>query len=193
MYYLAKNNIKEGPFSLEEILKMQLTKDTLVWKDGLKNWVNVSELVELNKFIINTPPPLPSEVRKTELSQQSKSIYIENIIWGLLFGIGLNFLFTKTAIGGGSDSYPIYLSDAEKKDMSIFFWKLLPYSLLIGQVLFLIISFIQISLLKSKSTTYKNSTLSEQSLNFKWGIKITLILILVLIYYVMFQMNAYDS
>jgi TPR repeat protein len=59
-YFYAINKVQNGPFSLDEILKKNLDKNTLVWCEGLPEWVKLSEISELN---INRDPSLPPPIR----------------------------------------------------------------------------------------------------------------------------------
>lgn len=45
-YFYQKNGEAYGPYTVEDILKKELTPDTYVWYDGLKSWIpfNKSEL-----------------------------------------------------------------------------------------------------------------------------------------------------
>jgi hypothetical protein len=36
-----------------------LTRDSLVWKDGMAGWEAASKVAELSQIFGNTPPPLP--------------------------------------------------------------------------------------------------------------------------------------
>ncbi|SNR75576.1 DUF4339 domain-containing protein [Lutibacter flavus] len=58
-YYYEKEGQKVGPLSKAE-LKGKVSKDTLVWKDGLENWIVASQLPELKDLFQKEPPPLPS-------------------------------------------------------------------------------------------------------------------------------------
>ena len=49
-YYYAKNEEKIGPLSLDELKKVDIKDDTLVWHEGLDDWVKAEELKELNSF-----------------------------------------------------------------------------------------------------------------------------------------------
>ena len=46
-YYYGKDEEKIGPLSLDELKKVDIKDDTLVWHEGLKDWVKASELKEL--------------------------------------------------------------------------------------------------------------------------------------------------
>lgn len=47
-YYVAINGEPKGPFSLEEVLNMDLKPESLVWKTGLENWIKAADMPELS-------------------------------------------------------------------------------------------------------------------------------------------------
>ncbi len=55
-YFIIKNEEQKGPFNLNEIIEMNLSEDTLIWKKELKDWIQLKDLPEYNK---NAPPPIP--------------------------------------------------------------------------------------------------------------------------------------
>jgi TPR repeat protein len=58
-YFFAIKEAQFGPVSLDEILTKDLDKDTLVWHEGLPDWVRLSEIPELNvKMDASLPPPI---------------------------------------------------------------------------------------------------------------------------------------
>jgi hypothetical protein len=69
-YFIIKNEEQKGPFNLNEIIEMNLSEDTLIWKKELKDWIQLKDLPEYNK---NVPPPIP----KTE--QPKIQVNIEDI------------------------------------------------------------------------------------------------------------------
>lgn len=63
MYFIVINNEQAGPFSMDQ-LKEQIkcgnfTKQTYVWKEGMANWEFASQVDEVNKLFVPTPPPIP--------------------------------------------------------------------------------------------------------------------------------------
>jgi len=58
-YYYSHNEQQLGPFIIDELRGRQIRKSTLVWTDGLHNWVKAEEIEELNDILISEPPPLP--------------------------------------------------------------------------------------------------------------------------------------
>ena len=61
MYYLALNDEREGPYDIRTIQlfisEKKLQKNTLVWREGLEDWVEAYSILE--KHFNATPPPLP--------------------------------------------------------------------------------------------------------------------------------------
>jgi hypothetical protein len=35
MYFVSKNNKKEGPLTFDEVRNLKLTDDVLIWKEGM--------------------------------------------------------------------------------------------------------------------------------------------------------------
>jgi hypothetical protein len=63
-FHVALGGQQAGPFDLPTLQQYvqagQLTKDTLVWKEGMANWTAAGQVPELaNLFGGAAPPPLP--------------------------------------------------------------------------------------------------------------------------------------
>ena len=60
-YFMYDGQMKDGPFSLEELKTKPLKKETLIWYDGLKDWGKAGDIDDLKEFFIQKaiPPPLP--------------------------------------------------------------------------------------------------------------------------------------
>ena len=63
-YYVALNGQQAGPFDMPTLQQMAaqgtLTRQTLVWKNGMAGWTAAGDVAELGcLFATNTPPPLP--------------------------------------------------------------------------------------------------------------------------------------
>jgi len=58
-YYYTDGTNKFGPMSLDELKTKSLTADTLVWYEGMDNWIAASQVEELREmFGVNVPPPI---------------------------------------------------------------------------------------------------------------------------------------
>lgn len=55
-FYVVVDNAQAGPFSTDDLLllirKNILLKDTLVWKKGMPQWTQASNVPELNKLFL---------------------------------------------------------------------------------------------------------------------------------------------
>lgn len=64
-YYVAVNGQQSGPFGEQQLAQMaqsgQLTKDSLVWKNGMAEWLAAGQVAEVAKLFTQVPPPLPPQ------------------------------------------------------------------------------------------------------------------------------------
>jgi membrane protease subunit (stomatin/prohibitin family) len=62
-FYVAFNNAQSGPFDMTtlqgKVRDGSLTRSTLVWKQGMPNWVAAETVPELQSLFASVPPPLP--------------------------------------------------------------------------------------------------------------------------------------
>lgn len=58
VYFIVKDSQKQGPYSKEELIQMRISASTLVWYDGLENWIEaqyIEELREVFQYKISNP------------------------------------------------------------------------------------------------------------------------------------------
>jgi hypothetical protein len=64
-YNVTLNDQKYGPYDMEQLRQMvqrgTLTRDTLVWREGMVQWVPAGTIRELLPLFGNNPPPSPTE------------------------------------------------------------------------------------------------------------------------------------
>ncbi len=72
-YFTHNGKEQKGPFDLTELLSQTITKDTLVWFEGLEYWKKAGELPELSNVIIVAPPQLKTSPPPLPSLQQSNS------------------------------------------------------------------------------------------------------------------------
>jgi len=62
-YHVLVNDAQQGPISMEQLQEMTntgvVTKDTLVWKNGMAQWQKASEQQDLQKLFAGAVPPPP--------------------------------------------------------------------------------------------------------------------------------------
>lgn len=64
-FFVAVNGQQQGPFPPATLQQMvtqgALTRDTLVWRQGLASWIKAGDATELVSLFGATPPPLPPQ------------------------------------------------------------------------------------------------------------------------------------
>ncbi|MDD4513953.1 SPFH domain-containing protein [Massilibacteroides sp.] len=64
-YYVAIDGKQQGPHDkaklAELVVSQQLTRETLVWKQGLAGWEQAGDQADLQDLFAATPPPLPKQ------------------------------------------------------------------------------------------------------------------------------------
>ena len=62
-FFMVVNGQQAGPFDMNSLAAMvsqnQLTKETLVWRQGMSGWLAASQVPELGQLFAATPPPVP--------------------------------------------------------------------------------------------------------------------------------------
>ena len=63
-FFILINNQQNGPFDLNKLKELvmngTINRETLVWKNGMANWDNARNQVELTNVFNSAPPPPPS-------------------------------------------------------------------------------------------------------------------------------------
>jgi hypothetical protein len=62
-YFVAVNGQQTGPFDINTLKQMaaqgQISKETLVWKQGMSQWSAAVEQADLTTLFGAVPPPIP--------------------------------------------------------------------------------------------------------------------------------------
>ncbi len=62
-FFAVINGQQSGPYDLNTLKQMaaqgSLTKETLVWRDGMANWLAAGQVPEMSQVFGATPPPVP--------------------------------------------------------------------------------------------------------------------------------------
>lgn len=75
-YYYLIGQTKMGPYSLDELLKQPLSRDTKIWYDGLPNWTNAVDMPEFAGYFASSPPPPPAPAAPPPPPQASTGGYM---------------------------------------------------------------------------------------------------------------------
>ncbi|MGZ5087836.1 MAG: SPFH domain-containing protein, partial [Usitatibacter sp.] len=63
-FYVAMGQNQAGPFDMgalqQQATSGTLTRNSLVWKNGMAQWVKAGDLPELAALFANVPPPIPT-------------------------------------------------------------------------------------------------------------------------------------
>lgn len=81
-YFYSNGEEKQGPFSLEEIKKENITKETLVWFEGLEDWKPAAEIEEFVEIFQLIPPPIENQPKINEnikICPKCGAEYLSNI------------------------------------------------------------------------------------------------------------------
>jgi hypothetical protein len=72
-YFFYDGQKQIGPISKDKIGEYNFTEDTLVWFDGLEDWIKLKDIEELRRFIVK-PPPIPkTKLQDSQLSKKEKA------------------------------------------------------------------------------------------------------------------------
>jgi uncharacterized membrane protein YhaH (DUF805 family) len=67
-YFYSNDNQKNGPYTFEELKNENIKKETLIWYEGLEDWTQASELVEMTSILELNPPELNQSFIENNIS-----------------------------------------------------------------------------------------------------------------------------
>jgi hypothetical protein len=97
-FYYSDGDQQKGPFNLEEIKNQKISKNTMIWYIGLTNWIEASQVDELQVLFNSTPPPIKPQPPTIIKTKQHKRWPVLVIIFSCAFVIlliGLIFFTTR--------------------------------------------------------------------------------------------------
>lgn len=72
-YFIAKGGKQLDEMSLEDLRKLRVDPNWLIWRHGLDDWIKASELKELQGFVNYLSPPLPNiDLSEKEISKSGE-------------------------------------------------------------------------------------------------------------------------
>ena len=98
-YYVDCYGVKLGPYNLETLRKKGLSTDTKVWYQGMNDWYNASEYIELENYIT---PPIPNNNKSSPYSGSESVNYMQKpdsyLAWSIVSAILCCLPFSIPAI-----------------------------------------------------------------------------------------------
>lgn len=113
-YHIHNGKEAEGPYSIDELKEKGLTKNSMIWHEGLDDWTKAGSLFEFK----NEPPPFkatPPPIKKTEKEKTEPLKFPRIIKWtigGILGIITLRFVLILIS---GSLETPDYYNNSQTK------------------------------------------------------------------------------
>jgi hypothetical protein len=92
-FYFSDGEDQFGPFSIDELKNKKITKDTLIWYEGLDDWKKANKIEELSMLFKSIPPPIkkaivpPPRPLQHNYSPEKTKISNERIIAYVIGGI----------------------------------------------------------------------------------------------------------
>ncbi|TDQ15197.1 hypothetical protein DFQ04_3083 [Algoriphagus boseongensis] len=146
-YFYTDGVTKFGPYSIEELLDKNISRDTKVWFYGLATWTPINEIEELKEVVSKIPPPIHIPVGpppldfiehfSPELLPEEKSKYKQADIFVIIFiivciliGMFVMYLDKKNEVSDlyekvlmdsfdGDEDFSLYL-DKFYRDLNVF-------------------------------------------------------------------------
>lgn len=79
-FHIHKDEQQQGPFTLDELRDLKITRETMVWFEGADDWKKAVEIEELKEIFKSVPPPLhinqpeiPNPIEDKQIIEKSKS------------------------------------------------------------------------------------------------------------------------
>lgn len=115
-FYILINNVKQGPFSIEELKAKGISRETMVWTAGQSQWLPVYQFPELNSLVQEIPPEPPTTKKEMPKTWLVESILV-TILCCLPFGIAGIVNATKVDslyLSGNYEQAQIHSNNARK-------------------------------------------------------------------------------
>jgi len=72
-YFYSVDNQKHGPLSFEELKQENITKDFLIWFEGLEDWTFAGDLEEMRPILELKPPPVETVGKESDVEIEEKN------------------------------------------------------------------------------------------------------------------------
>lgn len=65
-FYIHKDDQQQGPFTIDELKDLKITRETMVWFEGADDWKKAVEIEQLKEIFKSIPPPIVDIKTKDE-------------------------------------------------------------------------------------------------------------------------------
>lgn len=113
-YFIHDGQNQQGPYDLEQLKNIKISKDNLVWCEGMETWKPAGEINELKSLFAAIPPPLPnknvpppptgSNTQSTNSPGKNKNKKFVYTLIAACAGIFLITVFSTLLISGSGNS-----------------------------------------------------------------------------------------
>ncbi len=154
-YFYSDGVNQFGPFSFDELREKNITKQTLVWFDGLSDWLPAGNISELNNFFTLNPPPIIKEspsfsntvntppIQQSANQQIPKTWLVESILATLFCCLPLGIVGIVNATKVENRFYAGDISGANKASEDAAKWTKLSFGIgIAGIVIYMVIMLI---------------------------------------------------
>lgn len=97
-YFYHKDGQQYGPYTKEDLILFKISRSTMIWFEGLPDWVQAQDVKELADLFKHEPPPFNDRNRSTPppINKNQKQVQTGSksnwIFWGLVIVITLGGL-----------------------------------------------------------------------------------------------------
>ena len=101
-FHIHRDEQQQGPFTLDELRDLKITRETMVWFEGEDNWKAAVEIEELKEIFKSIPPPMVATKNEdetkpaSEVNSPSKNNGVILVVLAVLLISGLGYyIFTS--------------------------------------------------------------------------------------------------
>ena len=102
-YFILKDNKKDGPFTLEELRKVDIFEQDLIWHNNIDTWTEAKNFAELSDILIVKPPKTKPEILQDKITTYNTLLEKQVKTWTLVSYISAVLLTTIIAFNNTND------------------------------------------------------------------------------------------
>ena len=77
-YFYSDGKEKHGPLSLDELKQEDISKETLIWFEGLDDWKPAGDLDDMKPILEHQPPPIFTNEQNESIEPEEKSVEVSD-------------------------------------------------------------------------------------------------------------------